>query len=166
MPTATRPTARPETSRPANRSLAPTNTARGDPGVLRTLTDTCRYWTAQNTDGQFRGNQEMACRDMVSYAREHGMTVPPVGGSGPKLPAPTREPAVRPPVQVHVDQCERYGYGTIGYRQCRANEKQRLTNLCNELRAQKATARGAQYDRVSQRASAVCREADLYEIVN
>jgi len=133
---------------------------------LQTLAETCRYWTAQNTRGQYLGNQQMACQEMVSYAQQHRLPVPSVGGSGPSIPAPSREPSATTRMSVHVDQCERYGYGSVQYRQCRAIEKQRLTDSCRSLREKRDGARGALYERLSREASAVCSAADLYRIVN
>ncbi|HUH00301.1 MAG TPA: hypothetical protein VMQ83_14160, partial [Gammaproteobacteria bacterium] len=124
---------------PATRSFGPTNTARGDPSVLRTLTDTCRYWLEQNTRGQYSGNQEVACRDMTQYARTHGYAVPSIGGSGPRLPSSTRDASPARGVSVAVEQCEGYEYGSIGYRQCRAGEKRRLADWCKSLRTRRDT---------------------------
>lgn len=141
-------------------------TARGDLGLLSSLTETCRYWTAQNTHGQYQGNQQMACRDMASYAQQHGLPVPSVGGSGPSVPVRSREPTATTRADIRVDQCERYGYGSVQYRQCRANEKRRLTDSCRSLRDERDRARGALYETLSRQASAMCSAAELYRIVN
>jgi len=144
---------------------APTRAARGDPSVLRGLTDTCRYWVEQNTRGQYSGNQETACRQMTEYARTHGYQVPSIGGSSPRLPSGTRETSAGQSVRVDVNQCEGHGYGSISYRQCRASEKQRLTNWCNSLTARRDSARGTSRDTLSLQATAVCSEANRYAIV-
>src|SRR5690606_30550726 len=111
-----------------------------DSGVLRTLTDTCRYWVEQNTRGQYAGNQELACRDMAEYARTHGYPVPSIGGSSPGVPSATRDTTTGRNVRVAVNECEGHGYGSISYRQCRAGEKQRLTDWCKNLTAQRDSA--------------------------
>jgi hypothetical protein len=153
------------TDRPAAPARAPTSAARGDTHVMQRLTETCRYWTQQNTRGHYSGNQEMACREMIAYAREHGFPVPAVGGSGPRLPAGASDSTVRSRLTVHVDQCDRHGYGSIDYRRCRANEKRRLTEWCGSLRAQRDGARGTRRDTLNLHVTAVCSEADRYQIV-
>ncbi len=150
---------------PSTSSYAPTNAARGDPSVLRTLTHTCRYWVEQNTRGQYSGNQEVACRDMAQYARTHGFAVPSIVGSGPRLPSGTPDASAARGVRITVEQCEGHGYGSISYRQCRAGEKRRLTDWCSSLRTRRNNARGATRDTLSGHVSAVCSEADRYEIV-
>lgn len=147
------------------RSFRPTNTARGDPSVLRKLTDTCRYWVEQNTRGQYSGNQDVACRDMAEYARNHGYPVPSIVGSSPRLPSNTLDTSAKRSVHVQVNDCEGHGYGSISYRQCRASEKQRLTNWCKRLITERDSARGARRDRLNRDVTAVCSEANRYAIV-
>ena len=166
--TAPRPGAQPSppASSPVERTAPPAQTRRsGDPNVLRQLTETCRYWTQQNTRGQYAGYQRVACDEVARYAKDFNMTLQPAATS-PRQNQPAMAPsAATTRLNVNVDQCERHGYGTIGYRQCRANEKNRLTALCHNLRTQRQSAQGALYEALGQRAQATCREADLYEIV-
>lgn len=150
---------------PSASGYAPRSAARGDPRVLQNLVETCRYWAEQNTHGQYRGNQDMACNNMASYAREHGMRVPSVGGSGPQVAAPARQPSSGTRIHVPVNQCAQYGYGSIDYRQCRAGEKRRLTDWCSNLTGQRNRARGELYETLVLQARAVCSEADRYQIV-
>jgi hypothetical protein len=152
-------------TRPAVRSRPPAGTARGDPNVMRSLTDTCRYWIQQNTQGQYSGNQEMACREMTMYARQHGFPVPAVGGAIPQLPPASRDSQVGSRITVQVDQCDRHGYGTVNYRQCRAGEQRRLNDWCKRLRDDRDRAQGTRRDTLNQHVSAVCSEADRYQIV-
>jgi hypothetical protein len=150
---------------PPASSYVPRNAVRGDPRVLQNLVEICRYWTGQNTQGQYRGNQEMACNDMVSYAREHGLRVPSVGGSGPQVSAPAQQPSSTTRIHVTVNQCAQHGYGSIDYRQCRAAEKRRLTDWCRSLANERDRARGERYETLVLHARAVCSEADRYQIV-
>jgi hypothetical protein len=148
------PSPRPQVYAPASR---------GDARVLQSLTETCRYWTEQNTRGQYNGNQQMACTKMSSYAEEYGMTVPFVAGQGPSLPAQRSAPRMAP--GVYVDECDRHGQGSIPYRQCRAAEQQRLDSSCRSLRTQLDSATGARRDTLRRQAQAVCSEASRYQIV-
>ena len=163
--TATRTTPEPVRPEGATSRFGPTNAARGDPSVVRTLTDTCRYWVEQNTRGQYSGNQETACRQMTEYARTHGYTVPSIVGGSPRLPSDAGGTSAGRNVRVAVNECESHGYGSISYRQCRASEKQRLTNWCNSLTARRDSARGATRDTLNQHVTAVCSEANRYAIV-
>jgi len=138
---------------------------RGNPDVLQQLTQTCRYWTEQNTQGQYAGYQQMACNDMTRYATKFGMTPGPVAASPNRPEASITRSQATAGISVAVDQCEHHGFGSIKYRQCRASEKNRLTALCGELRAQSQSARGTRYEALSLRAQATCRAADRYEIV-
>lgn len=150
---------------PSTRSYAPTNTARGDPSVLRTLTDTCRYWVEQNTRGQYSGNQEVACRDMATYARNHGFPVPMISGRAPSVPSPSSESFTQRRPDIYVDECGRHSYGSIAYRQCRANEKRRLTSECQRLREQSVHATGSGREQLRALVSATCSASDRYRIV-
>jgi hypothetical protein len=136
---------------------------RGDPGVLQSLANTCRYWTEQNTHGQYSGNQQMACNDMTRYAREFGMQAPTVSGRGPALPTQRSIPEAGP--SVHVNQCGQFGHTTIAYRQCRADEQERLNNWCKSLQTQFDRASGPLRDTLRRDAQAVCGEASRYQIV-
>lgn len=137
--------------------------SRGDPGVFQSLTDTCRYWTEQNTRGQYSGNEQIACNQMNQYARDFGMRAPAISGRGPALPAQRHAPQANP--SVYVDECERFGRTTIAFRQCRAAEQDRLTNSCHSLRTQFDRAAGAHRDNLRRQMQAVCSEASRYQIV-
>jgi hypothetical protein len=154
--------ARPPAPRPA--PPRPQGTvSRGDPSVLRTLSETCRYWTEQNTRGQYSANQQMACDDMSRYAREFGMRAPVISGRGPAMP--TQRSTAQPASPIYVNQCEALGQTTIDYRQCRAAEQDRLNNWCHSLRTQLDGATGARRDTLRRDAQAVCGEASRYQIV-
>lgn len=161
---------RPAPPAPTGSSRTPTTprartVERGNPDVLQQLTQTCRYWTEQNTQGQYAGYQQMACNDMTRYATKFGMTPGPVAASPNRPEASITRSQATAGISVAVDQCEHHGFGSIKYRQCRAGEKNRLTALCRELRAQSQSARGSRYEALSLRAQATCRAADRYEIV-
>jgi hypothetical protein len=164
-PETRRSTVPPPSSMPPPRREAPRSrdTPRGDPNVLRTLTDTCRYWTQENTRGQFDGHQQTSCEKMVRYAREFGMAIPSIAGPNPQHSPTTRGSTST--IRVPVDECERFSYGSINYRQCRASEQRRLTEYCNALRAQREAARGEHYQTLSRTMQAVCSAADRYQIV-
>jgi hypothetical protein len=163
-PPAPRPMEQPRRMDPAPAAPRPHGTvSRGDPGVLRTLSETCRYWTEQNTRGQYSANQQMACDDMNRYAREFGMGTPVISGRGP---APSAQRATAQPASpIYVNQCEALGQTTIDYRQCRAAEQDRLNNWCHSLRTQLDGASGARRDMLRRDAQAVCGEASRYQIV-
>ena len=150
---------------PSTSSYAPTNTARGDPNVMRTMTETCRYWVQQNTRGQYSGNQEVACGDMATYARNHGFPVPMISGRAPSVPSPSSESLTQRRPDIYVDECGRHSYGSIAYRQCRAIEKRRLSNDCQTLRERLVHATGSGREQLRARVSATCSAADQYRIV-
>jgi hypothetical protein len=150
---------------PTQRSDSRPSTARGDPNVMRTLTDTCRYWVQQNTQRQYSGNQEIACRDMAAYAREHGFPVPTISGRGPSIPSAPRENYTQSRPTIYVHECDRNSYGSIAYRQCRANEKRRLSNECQRLRDQLEYATGPGRPQLLARTSETCAAADRYRTV-
>lgn len=164
-PEARRPTVPPPSSTPPPRRDAPSSrdTTRGDPNVFKTLTDTCRYWTQENTRGQFDGHQQTSCEKMIRYAREFGMAIPSIAGPNPQHSPTTRGSTST--IRVDVDECERFSYGSIDYRQCRAREQRRLTEYCSTLRAQRQAARGATYETLSRSMQAVCSAASRYQIV-
>jgi hypothetical protein len=132
---------------------------------LEQLTRTCQYWSKQNTQGQHSGYEQMACNDMTRYATKFGMTPGSVATSLNRPQAGITSPPATAEISVAVDQCERHGFGSIKYRQCRASEKNRLTALCGELRMQSQSARGTRYEALSLRAQATCHAVDRYEIV-
>jgi hypothetical protein len=155
--------------RPLRVPSGPTGTAttrRGDPSVLERLTETCHYWVTQNTRGQYSGNQQVACDDMARYAREFGMAVPYVPGGVARSSGSNPSSSSQRGIRVSVDECERHGYGSVDYRQCRAAEQRRLDNWCGSLRTNLESARGAQRDSLRARMDAVCLEARRYQIVN
>jgi hypothetical protein len=160
-----RPTVAPPSSMPPPTREAPSSrdTPRGDPNVLKTLTDTCRYWTQENTRGQFDGHQQNSCEKMVRYAKEFGMAIPSIVGPNPQHSPTTRGSTST--IRVYVDECERFSYGSINYRQCRASEQRRLTEYCSTLRAQRQVARGATYETLSRSMQAVCSAARRYQVV-
>jgi hypothetical protein len=171
-PSATTPAAAPAPA-PVERSLrspsSPSGSAttrRGDSSALERLTETCRYWVTQNTRGQYSGNQQLACDDMASYAREFGMAVPYVPGGVARSSGSNPSSSSQRGIHVSVDECERHGYGSVDYRQCRAAEQRRLDNWCGSLRTNLESARGAQRDSLRARMDAVCLEARRYQIVN
>lgn len=155
----------PVTLGPATSSRTPTNTALGDPNVMRTMTETCRYWVQQNTRGQYSGNQEVACRDMATYARNHGFPVPTISGRAPSVPSPSSESFTQRRPDIYVDECDRYSYGSIAYRQCRANEKRRLSNECQQLKERLVHATGSGREQLRALVSAMCSASDRYRIV-
>jgi hypothetical protein len=164
------PNSRTEPARPGPRVMEPrrdyeatTRASRGDPHVLQSLTETCRYWVERNTRGQYSANQQMACNDMTRYAREYGMQVPTFSGSGPAVPVQRTAPQAGP--RVPVNQCENLGRTTIRYRQCRAAEQDRLDRWCSWLRAERDAASGGRRDTLRRDAQAVCGEASRYQIV-
>ena len=149
----------------APRTPSQSTPQRGDPALLQRLTQTCRYWTEQNTRGQYDGHQQLACDDMTRYAQQFGMAIQPARTQRPQAQGTTPRTSSGAQVSVYVDQCERHGYGSIDFRRCRANEKNRLTEQCRSLQAQRQRAQGTHFESLSRRAQAVCREADRYEIV-
>ena len=154
------PSGAPVAARSASKARVP------DPQVLQRLAETCRYWTEQNTRGQYDGHQEMACNDMASYASQLEIASDiansprPIQSQTPGSPSVTTRQSA-----IYVDQCDRHSHGSIEYRRCRAREKQRLSAVCQELREQLPSAQGSRYQLLTQRAQAACREADRYEIV-
>ena len=158
-------TSMPETSQTQTHGRNVPDVRTGSRAVLQTLAETCRYWTEQNSRAKFEGHRQTACNDMVQYARKNGLPVPSPGGGAPNVSTAVRQPPERAGSTHQVDQCDRFGYGTIQFRQCRAAVKDRLTEWCNGLRNQRTSARGDAYRRINQQAIQVCAEADQYEIV-
>ena len=159
----------PPVERPLRAPSSPSGSAttrRGDPGVLNRLAETCRYWVTQNTRGQYSGNQQMACDDMASYAREFGMALPYIPSGVVRSPGSNALASNQGGIHVRVDECERHGYGSVSFRQCRAAEQRRLDTWCGSLRKDLESARGAQRDVIRARMDAVCAGARRYQIVN
>jgi hypothetical protein len=166
------PSTRTEPARPTTRAVEPPRdygatgpTSRGDAHVLQSLAETCRYWVAQNTGGQYEGNQQLACNEMTQYARKFGMQVPTVSGQRQRPTSSSQRSAQQSGSRVHVNQCEQHGRSTIDYRQCRASEQDRLNEWCRTLQAKRDAASGERRDRLRQDAQAVCGEASRYQIV-
>lgn len=152
----------------ASEAPTPIRPARhGDTTVLAQLTETCRYWTSQPPSPVAAVHRDTACRDMVEYAQAHGFSVPAVGARIARGSGTTNTPVSggSSGVSVAVDECARFPLGSIGFRECRAREKNRLIEWCRRLESQLDRASGDARERLRSQSSAVCREARNYDIV-
>lgn len=152
-------------ARPSSPRQPATDSAPGDTSVMRTLAATCQYWTAENTNGQYWGNQQMACQEMATYAREHGFAMPAITKGKPSLPTESQNAGPQHQVSVYVNECDSQPYGSIAFRQCRAGEKRRLESECQQLRDGLQQASGARRHTLLARTSATCSAANRYHIV-
>lgn len=87
----------------------------------------------------------------------------------PDAPRSQRRRSVQPDLShgtVTPLSCDWFGYGSIRYRQCRADEKQRLIEICRREKEQAENARGDRHQALAALARENCRIADLYRIVN
>lgn len=129
------------------------------------LAKTCRYWTRQasgsNASSTDRAFQQSACSRQQAYAAQHGIewTAPRVASP------PRRETAPDVSVRVYVNECEQFRYGSVDYRRCRANERQRLENQCNAVTTQWNRANGERRMRLDDFRMAWCSAARHYQIV-
>ena len=95
--------------------------------VLADLAQTCAFWSARDGDRSGRVFRDRACAQMRQYAAETRQPVPSIH----VRPAPRIERNAPSRTQmVAVNQCERFDYGSVRYRQCRANESARLREMC------------------------------------
>lgn len=62
-------------------------------------------------------------------------------------------------------ECRMYAYGSIRYRECRADEKKRLLTVCAQDKRWADRTSGEQRQMAKAAAAANCRVAELYEIV-
>lgn len=77
----------------------------------------------------------------------------------------TRKKPPMPKPRVSVSQCTQHRYGSIRYRQCRADEKQRLIDQCRRTRDELDWTTGDRRQRLRVLARAQCHEADRYQII-
>ena len=75
------------------------------------------------------------------------------------------EPALLSAPFIYVDECDRFGPGTSGYRDCRQREKDRLQETCQRLTEQRPVLRGEAYRAVDMRRQAYCLAYERYRIV-
>ena len=172
-PATSSPETKPLTTTPPPTNLArppapqspSTRASRGDPAVMRTLTDTCVYWTRENTEGQYVARQTTACQQMLAYAEQHGFRAPQVTIRTPAKGGTSSSRRSTSTAQVYVNQCDSYGYGSIAYRRCRADEKARLSSECQQLRSRLEDLRGESRHDLMAKMSATCSAATGYQIV-
>lgn len=130
------------------------------------LAKTCRYWTQQamgaGASSSDRAFLQAACNRQQAYAAEHD-----IAWSAPRISAaPVQHAtATRSTVQVIVDECDRYRYGSVDFRKCRATEKHRLENQCSWLTNEWDHARGERRMHLDDARSAWCMAARRYQIV-
>jgi hypothetical protein len=100
---------------------------------------------------------------MHDYARRTRLEAPDTALAAPARSKPGR---VLSRVEVKFDTCVRYAYGSIDYRRCRAEEKNRLDRKCKAAREQARRAGPSpSYPRLNDVAEAWCVAHFHYDIV-
>lgn len=157
-------TRRPEPSAPRQAPPAvPSRPSSDDRRRLAKLKALCRQWTEKNTRGQYEGLQTQACADMQRFAQQTNQAAP--GVTIRQAPSQPRSATRSDRVAIYVEECERFGYGSIRYRECRADEKERLRRQCRKLTNQLdvVQAETNQYTRARKRAW--CGAYSRYQVV-
>ncbi|MBW3566425.1 MAG: hypothetical protein KY410_00465 [Proteobacteria bacterium] len=89
---------------------------------------TCTFWSARANDASGKIYRDRACREMRRYAASTGQRVPSTD-TRQRAPRIETKPRKKSGV-VRLNECKDHDYGSIRYRQCRANESQRLRTMC------------------------------------
>lgn len=126
---------------------------------------------AEARRGGLPGRSGTACREYELATAARGD--PTVNMMASVTPPPSRSPPQRRSSQpetvqatVIAQSCESLGYGSIRYRECRADEKRRLLRICDLSQERAENATGEMRQPLKQIARENCHIADLYQIVN
>lgn len=97
--------------------------------TLERYKQTCEFWSARAGDAAGRIYRKRACQQMRDYAKSTGQRAPSV-----KIKKSTGKSVVKKPqrksLRVVPKECTQHDYGSVRYRQCRAQESQRLKKMC------------------------------------
>ena len=94
---------------------------------LERYRQTCEFWSSRSGDAAGRIFRKRACKQMRDFAKASGQRVPSV--KAVKQSTAKKKPA-RKSARVVPNECTQYDYGSVRYRQCRAQESQRLKRMC------------------------------------
>ena len=121
--------------------------------TLERYRQTCEFWTARSGDAAGRIFRKRACKQMRDYAKSTGLRAPTVKiKKSPKIS--TKKPA-RKSSRVVPKECTQHDYGSVRYRQCRAQESQRLKKMCQFHQQREERSQAAQW----------CAAYESYQIV-
>ena len=122
--------------------------------ALARRAQTCTFWSARANDASGKIYRDRACREMRRYAAATGQRVPSVDAhrQAPRIETKPRKESRA----VRLNECTDHDYGSIRYRQCRANESQRLGTMCQFHRQRDEW----------QEAGRWCAAYESYSIVN
>lgn len=132
---------------------------------LHEFAEPCRFWRARADEKNTEALREAACNKLRDFARSTGFPMPDVGN--PHVSALGLVADGPRAARVVVPDCSAiYRYGSIPYRQCRAEIKAWLHRWCLQL-AQENNAPGSRpQDRDYARQQAVCSADEQYAIVD
>lgn len=97
--------------------------------TLARYAQSCKFWSDRSGDAAGRIYRKRACRQMRDYAKSTGQRAPSIKADKrrAKITASKPKPAKK---RVVPNECTKHDYGSVRYRQCRAQESQRLKKMC------------------------------------
>lgn len=127
--------------------------AAGAAATLARYRQSCEFWSSRSGDAAGRIFRKRACKQMRDYAKSTGQRVPTVNiKTNPRASA--KKPA-RKSSRVVPKECTQHDYGSVRYRQCRAQESQRLKKMCQFHQQREERSQAAQW----------CAAYEAYQIV-
>lgn len=96
--------------------------------TLERYRQTCAFWSSRSGDAAGRIFRTRACKQMRDYAKSTGQRAPVVKIQK-RSKATARKPE-RKTRRVVPKECTQHEYGSVRFRQCRAQESQRLKKMC------------------------------------
>lgn len=90
----------------------------------------------------------------------------PQTSPAPRLPSDPQHSGGLRYAPVYVEQCGRYGKGSIEYRRCRSREAERLRKECLRYPQLADRANGEERQRLRDFARAYCRESNRYRVID
>ena len=123
--------------------------------TLSSLMKTCGYWSAQPFSSYQQNMRVAACNRALQFAHANRLPSPMIPSSSPRIAS--APPRVETTYRVTVIECGTHRLGSIAYRRCRADEKQRLENRCKAWSAAALSTAQASPDAAGRRITPVWR---------
>lgn len=121
--------------------------------TLERYRQTCEFWSSRSGDAAGRIFRKRACNQMRDFAKSTGQRVPTVNIK--KSAKTSAKKLARKSVRVVPKECTQHDYGSVRYRQCRAQESQRLKKMCQFHQQREERSQAAQW----------CAAYESYQIV-
>lgn len=110
------------------RTPAPARSVEDIVAELARRAQTCTFWSTRANDTAGKIYRDRACREMRQYAASTGQRAPSID-MRQQAPRTGTKPKKKSRI-IRLNECADHDYGSIRYRQCRANESQRLRAMC------------------------------------